>query len=405
MRRLAPLALAVLPFQALAQEPPLCGGIAQVGEWLGGSEQASDPAASDAALDAEGVVPIAGHLVRMFTLAAETELRVEVAPAAEGDPFFAVVDAAGAEVAADDDSGGALAARAEVTLGPGTYCVAARSYTGLTPVAMRIGLISHAPLTDGAAPAAPPPAAEGAGCGTPEVAVLGEDLTAAALAAGVTLSGSASEAPGRAFTLAEALPLTITATGEAADPTIRLLDADGAQLAENDDADGLNSRIDVTTPLDPGAYCVEMGDLNDSAGPIALTLRAFDAEADRLARMDRAEMAPTPQDPVPVADLGTVDTTALRDVQATGRAQWLRFALPEGGLLVAEAIAGDVDPTIRLFDRVGRLVGENDDGPQGLDSFLAVRVTAGEYLLAVRLVDESSTGPVRVLVERFVPAR
>jgi hypothetical protein len=406
MTRLAAALLAVMPLAAAAQDAPSCGGIGVVGAWLGGSEAASDPGRAGGPLDAEGTVPIAGHLVRLFALDRPAELRVEVAAPEGGDPYFAVLDESGAEVLADDDSGGGFAARAEAELGPGRYCIAARAYgSGLTGVALRVGLTGHPALTAGV-DAPPAPAAQGGGCGAADVARIGDGLTAGTLAgAGVALGGSAAAAPGRAFSLAERTALTITAVSTGGDPVIRLLDASGAQLAENDDADGLDSRIDTPAPLAPGAYCVEVEDLNASDAGIVVTLTGFDAAADRRARLDAAEFAPGPSDSVPVDALGPVRGSLVHDVDASAAARWLSFEMPEGGLLVTEAIAsGSLDPVVVLFDRVGRRIAENDDGPAGLDSFLATRLPAGEYLLALRLLGEGEAGTVRVLLERFVPA-
>ncbi|TFL19583.1 PPC domain-containing protein [Jannaschia formosa] len=415
-RLLTATALTLLALPAAAQDAPICGGISLVGEWLGGTPEGSDIATAAAPFDAEGSVPIAGHLVRMFSLSQPADIRVETRALPAGDPYLAVYDASGQEVAADDDSGGDFAARAEASLQPGSYCVAARSYeSGVTDVAIRVGLQSHAALTDAAAPVAPTtpaapaetpeaPSGAGASCGSPDVARLGDGLTAATLAGGVTVVGSATDAPGRAFSLAEPTPISITATSTGGDPLIRLRDGSGTQLAENDDAEGLDSRIDMTQPLPAGAYCIEVEDLNGLTEDIVVTLTAFDPAADRLARLGRAELAPGPDDSVEVIDLGTVQTSLIHDMTASGTASWLRLTLPEGGLLVTEAIGTDVDPIITLFDRVGRQVGENDDGPNGLDSFLAMRILPGDYLLAVRLVDQSARGPVRVLLERYVPA-
>ncbi|PWJ18282.1 ABC transporter substrate-binding protein [Jannaschia seohaensis] len=412
-RLLAATALALLAGQAQAQDGPICGGISVVGEWMGGSEAGSDIATATAPLDATGIVPIAGHLVRLFTLSQPADIRVEAQAIPAGDPYLSVYDAAGQEVAADDDSGGDFAARAEASLPAGTYCVAARSYeSGVTDVAVRVGLQTHAPLTGGAA--SPPtmptqepvePATMGATCGSPNVAQIGTDLTTAALAGGISLGGSSTDVPGRAFTLAEAVPLTITATSFGGDPLIRLLDATGTVLAENDDADGLNSRIDMNQALPAGAYCIEVDDLNDGVDDIAVTLTAFDPVADRLARIGRAEITPGPSDSVPVTELGAIKTSLIHDMTASGTATWLRVTMPQGGMLVTEAIGTQVDPIVTVFDRVGRRMGENDDGPMGLDSFLALRLLPGDYLVAVRLVDETDRGPVRVLLERFVPAQ
>jgi hypothetical protein len=55
--------------------------------------------------------------------------------------------------------------------------------------------------------------------------------------------------------------LSITAENETADPSITLYDEFGSYLAENDDWDGLNPRIDMAMPLQPGTYCIAMNAL------------------------------------------------------------------------------------------------------------------------------------------------
>lgn len=413
--------LTLVSAPAFAQNA-ICGGISVVGEWVGGTEAASDVSSATTAFDVDGQVPIAGHLVRMFTLSGPTDLRVEVAARPAGDPYISIYDAAGTEVAADDDSGGDFASRVETTLGPGTFCLAARSYeSGVTDVAVRIGQQSHAalsvasgggastPTTSESAPlpeiVAAPQVGGGGGCGSPTVARLGDGLSVAQLSGGLSANGTAATNAGWAFSLSESAPVTVTATSYDGDPLIRLLDANGNQLAENDDSDGLNSQIDMTQALAPGDYCIEVEDLNGDTNDITVGLTAFDPAADRLRRLNAAEIAPITSDVVAITDLGSVTTSAVMDVNATGNAQWLQFSLPGGGLLVTEGIgtAGD-DPILVLFDRVGRRMAENDDGPTGLDSFMATRLLPGTYMLAVRLVDESSSGPVRILLERYVPA-
>ncbi|MEL7182692.1 MAG: ABC transporter substrate-binding protein, partial [Pseudomonadota bacterium] len=356
---------------AFAQDA-FCGGISVVGDWAGGGAETSDVTTADTPFDGAGQVPIAGHLVRMFTLSDQTDIRVEVAAQPAGDPYISIFDVSGVEVAADDDSGGNFASRVEASLDAGTYCLAARSYeSGVTDVDVRIGRQDHAALTGGAqdaVPTQPPPrdvpTPTGAGCGDPGVATLTEgEIDLALLAAGITQTSTVGATPAFAFTLSEATPLTVTANSELGDPLIRLLDEGGAQLAENDDTDGLNSRIDLTDPLPPGAYCIELEDLNGSDNPIEVGLETFDPVAERNRRLNAAEFAPLSQDDVEIIDLGTLGAASLTDVTASADATWLSFELPEGGLLVAEAIGSGVDPALVLFDRVGRRLGENDDGP------------------------------------------
>ncbi|MEM7644562.1 MAG: ABC transporter substrate-binding protein [Pseudomonadota bacterium] len=405
MIRRALLASTLLTAPAYAQDDaPFCGGISLVGEWVGGTQAESDISAAEAAFDGDGQVPIAGHMVRMFTLSEPADIRVEVAAVPAGDPYISVFDRDGAEVAADDDSGGDFASRIETALEPGTYCLAARSYeSGVTDVAIRIGRADHAAMTEGGAPM--PPARvdlpEGPGCFTADTPSLGSGLTAATVAASAT--GTVAERPAYGFDLTQPTSLSILATSEMGDPLIVLLDETGTELAENDDFDGLNSRIDMIDPLPAGSYCVEIEDLNGAANDITVSLQGYDPAEIRARRIDDAEIAPTAQDDVAIRDLGPLDSALLADVDASAAATWLRFQVPQGGLLLAEALGDGADPSLTLFDRVGRQVGYNDDGPTGLDSQMAVRLFPGTYLMAVRLITDG-TSPVQVVLERFIPA-
>ena len=407
MRILVPaILLGTLAAPAHAQAPaPFCGGISLVGEWVGGDEAASDAMAPEAFFELDGQVPIAGHLVRMFTLSEPGEVRIDVDAVPAGDPYIALYDRGGNEVGADDDGGVDFGSSLTRALSAGTYCLAARSYeSGVTDVAVRIGRPDFFPQ-DPPPPSIPAPVAEGAGCGAPDVALFSDaQITPAMLAEGVSVEGAAARIPAIALSLADAAPLTITATSDEADPLIRLLDGDGEVLAEDDDSDGLNSRIQMREALAPGTYCIELEDLNASDAPIVVALDAFDPAADRLRRLGLMEFAPGPSDAVAPEDLGTLATAITTDVAGGTAAAWLRFDLPEGGLILIEAVGFDVDPEIKLFDRLGREVAYNDDGPDGLDSFLVHRAQAGAYILGVRAIDEAPAGDIRILLERYVAA-
>ena len=404
------LLAALLAGPALAQDDgPICGGISLVGEWAGGTEIASDLAEFDAPVELEGRVPIAGHLVRMFTLGAETEIRLDLAAIPSGDPYVTIFDAAGTQVADDDDGGGDFAARVVATLPPDTYCIAARSYElGVTDVAMTLGPASLFDERDDGPPPPPPVVIvpPSAGCRSDVAPSLGRDLTADGMTGPLTLDGSGDATSAIRFSLAGSMALSITAESEEGDPLIRLLDADGALLEENDDFDGLNARIDLTEALEAGEYCIKLEDLNGGANPVSISLLPFDPIADRLERIGHAEFPPTDIDDVPVTQLGTLSKAIAVDVMADVEASWLQVDLPEGGLVLTEVAGGELDPVVTIFDRAGRRMGENDDGPTGLDSFLALRMPPGTYLVAIRLIEgRDAGGPVRLVMERYLPAQ
>lgn len=405
------LAAALLAPSAHAQEA-ICGGISTVGDWAGGEESASDVATADAPLSGEGQVPIAGHLVRMFTLSAPAQVRVEVAARPAGDPYIAVFDAEGAEVAGDDDSGGDFAARAEVDLEAGTYCLAARSYeSGVTDIAFRIGRTEQEALTEGS-PATgggdrtDAPVATGPGCFEEGVPTLGTAaLGTADLSETLTHSAPVGEAPAVGFELAEPAAITVTATSADGDPLITLIDEGGSELAQNDDHDGLNSRIDMTTPMAAGRYCVEVDDLNGAFNPIEIALTAFDPEAERRERIARGTLMPVESDGIEIRELGDLTNRIRAEIGASDSATWSSFDIPEAGLLVAETISNDADPVLTLFDRDGREIAYNDDGPVGRDARIVARLFPGRYVIATTMIEGGQAKPIRLVLERWVPAQ
>jgi len=381
-------------------EAALCGGLGLAGEWVGGDSSNSDLSTLTAALDADGRIPAEGQLVRLFSLAAETDVRLEVAGRPTGDPFVTVLGADGVQVAADDDSGGDYAARVETTLAPGTYCLVARGYDS-EPIdaAVRLGRADHEPLT----------ASEGENlsCMSDALPALGGGpLDGDALAAGVRVSSTAGRTPAWSLTLATPTTLTVSARSSSGDPVLTLRDENGSVLAENDDAEGTNSRIDVPRELPAGEYCVQLDDLGGPDNMIDVALAPYDPVAARLRQIEAGDFAPLAADEVPVRTLGSVETSLISDVAVSDKAEWLSFEMPEDGLLLIEAIGQGVDPMIVLFDRVGRRLAENDDGSSGLDSLLAERLRAGTYRVAVKLANgQDAIGNVRVLLERYLPAK
>lgn len=391
---------------ASAQNSGLCGGVGGAGAWIGGSQGTSDISGAVAPFQTAAQVPLGGHAVVLFQVSQPTDVRVEVAPQGQdGDTVLQLYAADGSIVTEDDDSGGNLAARAEVSLAPGEYCLAARSFENqVITTDIRVGLIEHEALTLGM---------DGGGvdfggtCGpnTPAELIGNEAFYQGMLSSSVVVSDLPVNTPFYRFELGESMPLSLTAEGFDADPVLTLFDGAGNILAENDDFDGLNSRIDMTAPLAAGIYCIGIRDIGTGINPITITMSEYDPVAARLGMINRAELAPSPKDDVPVNDLGTLPAAQFVDVPMGGDAVWHRFRIDQGGLLLIEAIAiADTDPMLTLFDWVGREIAWNDDA-DGLSSRLAERLTPGEYLLAVHPVPDTPQGTVRLVIERFVPAR
>jgi hypothetical protein len=411
----APVAiLAAFGTPAVAQGVS-CGGVGDGAPWLGQTRAASDIATAGAALSLDGLQVQPGtRVAALFTLSAPMQVRLEAAPTDPfGDTIVELFDATGRLVVLDDDSGGGLASRAEPELAPGDYCVAVTGYAGAGVTAdLQVSRLEMASLTPGlaggfAGTEGMPPFVGVQPC-LPQTAAtpLGQGPIDAQLAQGVSASNTIAGAPYYRFTLASPQSLSIRAENPSADPYIYVFDGAGTLLAENDDYDSLNSRIDFTRPLAPGDYCIAMRSLSDPDLPVTVTVSGFDARAVLSEQYGAGEVPPPLDGSWPVENLGLLPPQVTRDWRVPGeQAQWFSIEVPTAGLVLVTADeVSDSDPVITLFDAAGNMVGMNDDANGTLNSQLAVPVQPGRYMLAVRQYSPSYQGVIRIGVGRYVPA-
>jgi hypothetical protein len=398
---------------ALAQAG-LCGGVGDTGQWLGGDEAMSDIATAGTFLEQTALVLMNTEYVGLFALTQDMQVRIEAEAQGMGDTVIDIRDASGAIVASDDDSGGNAASRTEPFLAAGNYCISMRSYDGgpLTGF-VRVGRLEHEALTDGfvAMPEPEVPFDDPYAPGSCDIGQMvdiggGQPIDAARLEGGLSVSAAPLDTPYVGFTLAEPLALTVTATNEMADPRLIMFDSYGYYFSENDDWDGLNSRMEFTYPLEAGTYCMTLAAWNDESLPIEVALTAYDAVAAMMGMYDRGEAAPPLDGSYPVTMLGPISQRLRQDLTTGGTVSWFALDVPQAGLLVIDAVTGQLgDPTLVLFDDLGRQIAYNDDNGETLDSRITARVWAGTYLLGVRQLGSVTTEvPTRLLIERWVPA-
>lgn len=392
------LALTTAP---LAAQDALCGGAGTGGQWIGGSEATSDIATADTFGEQMALVLDGNRFVGLFSLGTATDVRIEAAGRGNGDPTLTLLGPDGNEVATDDDSGGNGAARIDMPLDPGTYCAVVRSFDDAPMTAfVRVGRSEMEPLTPGMTESrADLPAADRVAACT-AATDIGTLVTEP-----LSYQGSANDAGFTRFTLAAPTAISITADNVNADPSIVLLDAKGETLAENDDFDGLNARIDMNTPLDAGTYCIVLEAISDSTAPIDVGISTYDPASALASLYDQGEAAPPMDGSVAITDLGPLPSRTRHDLQVSGDTQWFSLTLDTPGLLLVEALSsgGDGDPWLVLYDDLGREVARDDDGGDSTDARLTGRVMAGNYLVGVRQVGNRS-GFVRLLMERYIPA-
>lgn len=174
-----------------------------------------------------------------------------------------------------------------------------------------------------------------------------------------------------------------------ADPLLRIRDARGAEIASDDDGgDGLNSFLEFTAPS-TGNYFVEaQGFTDDASGSYRLTAAAGDIPAD--ATTD--------------ASLSADGDYREGNLSPGGDHDWYRLNLSEGqGVRVAlnsldgaEALG---DPMLVIHDANGAEVARDDDGGDGLNSWLEFQATgAGAYFVEARGFSDDATGRYAITV-------
>lgn len=419
IRCLAAFGVCAIVFAATTSaraEAGLCAGLGAGAVWLGPGQgrDASDIALAAGVFGWEGITPPGGRAVGLFTLGAAMPLRIEAAPLApDGDPLIELFAADGRLVILDDDSGGGLSSRAEPMLDPGIYCVAVTGFGGASVAArLQVGRLEMPALTEGlaggfAATAHLPPFVGVQPCLPATAAVrLGNGPIDADLAKGLSLANSAAQAPYYRFSLAAPQALSIRAASDAADPYIYLFDAGGMVMAENDDADSLDSRIDFLQPLAAGEYCIGVRALVDGDAPIRLTVTARGMADLAAEAYDRAEIAPPLDGSWPVTDLGRLDSRIDTTRQVPGdQAQWFVFDSPGAGIvhITADEIT-DSDPVLSVFEASGQWLADNDDANGSQNAELVLLVEEGRYLVAIGQFDPSYQGVIRLGLMRYVPA-
>lgn len=392
------LALAALP--AAAQDANLCGGIGANGQWLGGDQASSDISTSDGFIEQMALVLMRNEYVGLFTVSQEGEYRIEAQGRGGGDTVLDVRNTAGEIIASDDDGGGDAASRIETVMTPGTYCASMRSFDGSPLTAfVRAARIDQEPLTAGLSDV---PMEDVGVQGTGEC-----DLSIAQpLTLGQPVANSWNAQNVYSLRLDAPTAVSITAENQDADPIITFFDPSGNWLAENDDFDGLNSRVDMADPLPAGEYCIAIDLYGDENLPITVTAKPYDPREVQLNLYARGDASPPLDGSYPVTALGELATRLREDVTVGGDAKWYSLEVYEGGQILVEAIAqGQGDPVLIMYDDLGRQVGYNDDAEGSLNSLLTVRVQPGTYLVAVKQLDSGTQGFIRMVFERYVPAR
>lgn len=313
-----------------------------------------------------------------YRLATERDQRYSIAvdgvPNAEGealDPVLSVLDASGNQLAFNDDAEG-LNSRLRYAPGAnGDVFIDVRAFSEEQTGAYRISVTAE-PL--------------------PQDAVGNDASTRARIRPGAAIEGSIDyEGDVDAYRLnartSQRYTIALSSSGASPlqDPYLVVTDADGNELASNDDYEGLNSRLEFS-PRENGPVFVQARGLADAyTGGYSLSVTATAQPRDAIAasRSTRGRIA------VGGEVSGTLDFASDADwyrIRLTG-GETYRFALDSSG----DPALGD--PLLRVLDASGEELAVDDDGGGNLNSYLEFAAPrSGDYYLEARGFTDDATG-------------
>ena len=347
-----------------------------------------------------------------FEVSGDTDVRIEATDDSGVDPVMVLLDSSGNELASDDDGGGGRASRIETSLTSGTYCARVYNFSSNNgPTTVQLSRWEMDAITAGASTSGG--GSEACTAATPANPITFGPVNAAVAGGGQLNFSRTGGISYHRFTVDSPIGLTITANNSEADPVLRVYDNSGEVVFENDDYDGLNSQIDMQTPLQSGDYCIAVSALSNGELPIEVVVRAFDEQAFLTARYASGEASPPIGGSYPIDEVGIIQTAFSGDVLVGKDARWLMFEVTEPSLMLIQGIGnGGADSQLYLYNDRGQQLGFNDDSGLGgnstRDSQIAAELYPGRYLAAVLLYsyeEGSPSQPVRVSFQRYVRAQ
>lgn len=178
------------------------------------------------------------------------------------------------------------------------------------------------------------------------------------------------------------------------DPMVRVLDAEGNELAMNDDdGESLNSAVDYIPRSNGDVFIEARGYADAYTGTYALNVTAERMPTDAIGanRSTRGRIS------LGGSVNGNLDFPTDTD--------WYRVRLTEGEsyrfTLVSSGDSPLGDPMIKLYDASGAEIALDDDGGEGLNSYLEfTAATTGNYFVEARGFGEEETGAYTLSAQR-----
>jgi hypothetical protein len=381
---------------------PMCGG--QSAQWLGGSAEASDIATAEGPLATQMKADDNLRPYVAFRVSGESQdVRIEAEAEANGDPSIVLSKTDGTRIADNDDANGSLSSQLTENLQAGDYCVQLVPVgDGNMTATVQVTRPDMPPLVENTSLSSCTP--------TPDMPALFEGDPQADMPNTVQTDGGLEYLR---LSLSERTSLTLRADSASLDPIMALYDANGQEIAQNDDTNGLNPQLDFPAGLPAGEYCVGVAPLSPGQGNTAVSIAVLDPETMVRDAYRKGTLPPASADSYPMKD---IDIKAEPSIVALsdGSAQWFQFDLDAPSVLVVNAYGSilGVDTHLSLFASNGATMGSNDDANDSTDAQLGpIVLPAGTYRMALTDVNNSDNSaggamrPVSLVFELYEKAQ
>lgn len=264
------------------------------------------------------------------------------------DTILDLLDSAGTQIATNDDAQGRTNSLIAFTLPTtGTYTIVARNFgSGIGAYTLTLQQAELQPIT------------------------VGQTITG-------TLSNPAGDR--YSFTASQGDVVTITLESEAFDTYLELFDTQGTRLEYNDDAGSTRTSQITYRVLEAGDYIIVARVYNSGGGDYTLTL-------------DQGE---TPQLPgMPGGPGGNNNLEYGQSVNGSlpnASEERYTFVGTTGDLVIIDLESTDFDTYLTLLDPANRELATNDDGGEGSNSQIALKLPAsGAYTIVVGSYNSSA---------------
>jgi hypothetical protein len=369
-------------------EGPVCSG--QPARWLGGTAEGSDISTAEEPIRMVLQATDNDNPYVAFRISADTEnIRAE-AQERNGDPSIILSTMDGRRLARNDDSNGTLSSQVNEYMRRGDYCLQLVPVSGSEVEAtMQVSTSDMEPLI------AEPEDVRISSCRpTPEMPALFEGDPATGLPNSIQTEGGVDY---MRLSLTEETPMSLRAQSTSLDPRMELFDANGQRIAENDDADELNSRLDFPTGLPAGEYCLGVAPVSPGHGVINVSASFLDPATVLAEAYRKGDLPPSSDSDYPMQQLDLKAEKSIV-VLSDGNAQWFSFEVDEQSVLVIHAYGSTLgaDTRLTLFGSNGATIGTNDDANETTDAQLGpIVLPADTYRMA--LTDLNNGGDSRTM--------